>query len=120
MAEPASSTAGVAIAAGTITVSGSIIGVQYDLLLAGFAGGLVSLSYLPAMTRWRIAGSVASSAILAGFVAPVMAAGALHYLPWVASVGDFMRMVAAFGLGICAQVLIPAALKRLGKWLGGK
>lgn len=119
MAEPASSTAGVAIAAGTITLTGSIFGVQYDLLLAGFFGGLVSLSYLPPMTPMKIAGSVAASSLLAGFFAPVIAAGSMYYFPWVAEVGDFIRIASAAALGIGAQVVIPAALQRISKNLGG-
>jgi hypothetical protein len=55
MAEPASSV--VAIAAATITLSGSVIGLQYDALLAGFFGGLLSLLYLPPMPALKIAGA---------------------------------------------------------------
>jgi hypothetical protein len=119
MAEPASSTASIAIAAGTITLSGSVFGVQYDALLAGFFGGLVSLSYLPPMSALKIASTVAGSALLAGFFAPVIAAAALHYFPWLHSVGDFMRLAGGAGLGIAAQVLIPAGLKRLRSFVGG-
>jgi hypothetical protein len=120
MAEPASSTASIAIAAGTITLSGSVFGVQYDALLAGFFGGLVSLSYLPPMSGLKITGTVAGSALLAGFFAPVIAAAALHYFPWLHSVGDFMRLAGGAGLGIAAQVLIPAGLKRLRSFVGGQ
>lgn len=119
MAEPTSSTASIAIAAGTITLSGSVLGVQYDALLAGFFGGLVSLSYLPPMSALKIASTVAGSALLAGFFAPVIAAAALHYFPWLHSVGDFMRLAGGAGLGIAAQVLIPAGLKRLRSFVGG-
>lgn len=109
MAEPASSTAvGVAIAAGTITLTGSILGVQYDALLAGFFGGLVSLSYLPSMPALRTAGSVATSAMLAGFFAPVIAAAGASYFPWVAGMGGFARIASGAALGICAQVIIPS------------
>lgn len=110
MAEPASSTAGIAIAAGTITLTGTILGVHYDALTAGLFGGLVSLSYLPAMPAMRIAGSVATSALLAGFFAPVIAAAALNYFPWLVGVGDYTRIAAAAGLGISSQAIIPAAL----------
>lgn len=110
MAEPASSTAGIAIAAGTITLTGSILGVQYDALLAGFFGGLVSLSYLPPMPRTKLAGTVAGSSILAGYFAPVLAVGAAHYFPWLAGIGDIMRLACAAGLGVSAQAVIPAAL----------
>lgn len=115
MAEPASSTAGVAIAAGTITLTGSILGVQYDALLAGFFGGLVSLSYLPAMPRAKIAGSVAGSSIIAGYFAPIIAAAAAHYLPWLASLGDILRLPSAIALGLSAQAVIPAVLNRIRK-----
>lgn len=108
MAEPASSTAGIAIAAGTITLTGSILGVHYDALLAGFFGGLVSLSYLPAMPATRIAGSVATSALVAGFFAPIIGAALANYFPWMSGTGDHMRIAAAAALGICSQVLIPA------------
>lgn len=119
MTEPAGSTASIALAAGTITLSGSVFGVQYDALLAGFFGGLVSLSYLPPMSAWKIVGTVAGSALLAGFFAPVLAVAALHYFPWLLGVGDFARLAGGAALGIAAQVLIPAGLRRLGSLVGG-
>lgn len=76
MADPATSAAAIAIAAGTITLSGSAFGVQYDALLAGLAGGLVSLLYLPAMPALKMAGTVAGSGLLAGYFAPVIAVAA--------------------------------------------
>ncbi|KQV84949.1 hypothetical protein ASD15_07370 [Massilia sp. Root351] len=120
MAEPVSSSASIAIAAGTITLSGSAFGVQYDALLAGFIGGLVSLLYLPPMPALKIAGTVAASALVAGFFAPVIAAAALHYFPWLNGVGDFMRLAGGAGLGIAAQVLIPAVMRRLRSLVGGR
>lgn len=113
MAEPASSIGAVAIAAGTITLTGSILGVQYDALLAGFFGGLVSLSYLPAMNLRRTAGSVASSALLGGYAAPLASVTAANYFPFFERAGTAGPGISAFALGLCAQVAIPAALARL-------
>lgn len=116
MAEPASSTVGIAIAAGTITLTGSILGVQYDSLLAGLAGGLASLSYLPTTTIVRTAGSVASSALIAGWCAPFAVLAVANFLPSAAG-EPAMRIAAAGVLGLCAQVIIPAAfawLRRKG------
>ncbi|WP_157691542.1 restriction endonuclease [Noviherbaspirillum autotrophicum] len=110
MAEPVSPTAGLAIAAGTITLSGTFLGVHYDALLAGFFGGLVSLSYLPSMPKSKIASTVASSSILAGYFAPVIAITVQHYFSFLEGVGDFMRLASAAGLGVSAQVVIPVAL----------
>lgn len=45
MTEPATITAaGGALALGTVTLTGSILGLEYDVLLVGLAGGLVALS----------------------------------------------------------------------------
>lgn len=125
MAEP-SSTAGITIAAPVIALTGSIFGAQYDMLLWGFVGGLVSLSYLPPMSPLKIAGSVAGSSLLAGFSAPVVAAGAVHFAPWLSSLGDVCRIAAAGVIGLCAQWIIPALLEliplavaRVRKMLGG-
>lgn len=116
MAEPASSTVGIAIAAGTITLTGSILGVQYDALLAGLAGGLVSLSYLPPMRWSRIASSVAGSSLIAGWFAPVASVTAGNYFPFISAAGESgIRIAAAAGLGLCAQVIIPAAFAWLRK-----
>jgi hypothetical protein len=121
MAEPASSTAaGVAIAAGTITLTGSILGVHYDALLAGFAGGLVWLTFQPAVSVVRIAGSIVASSLIAGFVAPIVAAGAVNYLQWLAALGDHMRIASAFGLGVGAQVIVPLGLNKLRLWGGAQ
>lgn len=124
MAEPASSSGvGVAIAAGTITFTGSVLGVQYDALLAGFFGGLMALSYLPPMTRWRIAGSVATSSLLAGVSAPVIVFAVASGVPWlakvVASLGDFARLPVAVVVGLFAQPLISLGLALINK-AGGK
>ncbi len=116
MSEPASSITGVAIAAGTVTLTGSVLGVQYDMLLAGFFGGLVSLSYLPTMTIMRIIGTVATSSLIAGFFAPVVAVIFVNYLPFLSSIGDFTRMSTAAGLGLCAQVLIPVVFDRIRRF----
>lgn len=116
MAEPASSMTGIAIAAGTITLTGSVLGVQYDALLAGFCGGLVSLSYLPPM-RWnKIAGSVIGSSLVAGWFAPIGSAAAANFFPFMAGAGEAaVRIAAAAALGLCAQVVIPAAFAWLRK-----
>lgn len=119
MAEPASSTVGIAIAAGTITLTGSILGVQYDALLAGFFGGLVSLSYLPAATLLRTAGSVVGSSLIAGWFAPLLVMVAGNYFPFITGAGETpVRISAAAALGLGAQVIIPAAfawLRRKGE-----
>ncbi|GGI16466.1 hypothetical protein [Oxalicibacterium faecigallinarum] len=109
MAEP--NLTGAAIAGTAITFSGTLIGMPFDTLLAGFAGGLVALSYLPgSLTVARVVGSLLSSTLLAGFFAQLVAQCAFTYLPWTRELGETMRVASAGGLGICSQVLIPLGL----------
>lgn len=117
MAEPSTTTVGIAIGLGTVTLTGSIFGVQYDALLAGFFGGLISLSFMPALTRWKIAWSMATSSILAGYFAPVGAAAALNYFGWLSAVGDLTRLACAVAIGFSWQALLPAVIRRMRSFL---
>lgn len=117
MAEPSTIT-GIAIGAGVITVTGSIFGVHYDMLVAGFFGGLLSLSSLPTMSRWRVAGTLGAASLSAGFFGPVIATAALHYFTWLAELGDFLRLAAGAGIGASIHSAIPAALRKI-RSLGG-
>lgn len=121
MAEPAASTTvGITLAFGTVAVSGTFLGIQYDALLAGFFGGLVSLSILPAMTNWKIAGSVVFSAFIAGIFAPICAAWAINSMPWLAPIGDLTRLASAVVIGILWQPILPIGMNRLRSWGGTK
>jgi hypothetical protein len=65
MAEPSSTTAGgIAVATGLVTLTGSFLGLQYDALLFGLFGGLVSLMHVSVGTPRRMAGTLATAALL--------------------------------------------------------
>lgn len=98
-----------AIAATTITVAGVTTGLSYEILLAGFAGALASLSYLDAMPAWRRLWSLVTSTLTAGYTAPVMAAGLEWLLPTL-ELSNGTMVAAGFILGVTAQALIPGAL----------
>lgn len=113
MPEPTATAAGLGAAA--ITLTGSIMGMQYDALTIGLAGGVVALMHLPPMdSHLRKFGSVASSALMGGLFSPVASAAALNYAPWISSVSDVaIRLVFAFTIGLLAQVAIPVAMNAL-------
>jgi hypothetical protein len=117
MAEPSTAT-GIAIGAGVITITGSIFGVHYDMLLAGFFGGLLSLSHLPPMSRLKVASTVGTAAVAAGFFGPVIATAALHYFPWLSELGDFLRLAAGAAIGISLHSIFPALIRRLSTLIG--
>lgn len=108
---------GEAVAGTVIALSGTVMGMHFDTLLAGFAGGLVSLSYLKGqLSAGRVAGSLFSSTMTAGFFAPIVTLFLFNYLPWTKELGDALRIPAAGGLGIAAQWVIPVALNWVSAW----
>ncbi len=122
MTEPVSTTAttGIALAAGTLTISGSILGVQYEALLAGFFGGLCYLTYIPPTTKLRVATSLAVSSLMAGFFAPILTVGLLNYLPWLVQAGETtLRIGVAAWVGLAGQSALPAILSKMNKKIEG-
>lgn len=117
--EPASNTtAGIALATGAITITGSIVGLQFDALLFGLFGGLVSLMHLEPMSKFKMAGTLATASLMGAMGAPIVLAVELQYLAWLKVVSpDVLRLSGAFALGLAAQILIPlflALVKRKG------
>jgi hypothetical protein len=103
-----------ALAATTITVAGIATGLSYEVLLAGFAGALASLSYLGVMSVWRRLWTLLSSTLTAGYTAHLAEAGIRAFINTVADgalVASPATMVAsAFLIGLTAQALIPGLL----------
>lgn len=118
MADPQSLTAGAG--ATVVTLSGSILGIQYDALTIGLLGGVAALMHLPPMPgHLHKFGSVMLASLVGGLFAPVASATALNYAGWLHDVGDVpLRLGCAFILGLVSQVAIPVVLdmiKRKGE-----
>lgn len=110
------STAGAAAgtAAGMITITGGVFGMQFDTLIVGFLAGLVALSFQEKQSYWRMLSTVFSSSMLAGAFAPVWVAIALHYMPFLSTIGpDAANVAGAATIGVAAQTLVPVILERL-------
>ena len=105
MKEPTASA--IAAASGVTILSGTVLGLPAEALLAGFAGGLVALSYGDPMTWGRKAGSVAVSTLSAAFLAP----GVMHVVPMpVGTESPVWLKFVAFCVGLGAQRAIPALM----------
>lgn len=91
------------------STAGSILGVKYAALVAGFAGGVVSLSYVRPLTRLQSAMAVLSGALVAAYGTPV----AVHYLGLA---GNPLENGIAFGLGLTAMNIIPGILALAERW----
>lgn len=99
-----------ALAATTITVAGITTGLSYEVLLAGFAGALASLSYLEEMTVWRRLWTLLSSTLTAGYTAH-LAEGAIRYFIEDLQPSTATLVGAGFLIGLSAQALIPGILQ---------
>lgn len=101
-----------AIVATTITLWGVSTGLTYEVLLAGFAGGLVSLSFLGPMPMWRRIWTPFTATICAGYSAQIgayylnkLTEGQVHSLP--------LLVFSAFAIGVLTQTLIPLGIQWL-------
>lgn len=99
-----------AVAATSITLWGVATGLSYEVLLAGFAGGLVSLSFVDPMGLWRRIWTPVTATLTAGYTAPI----ASHYLGTLLDgVGGLAPLVfCAFLIGLVAQFVLPILIKR--------
>lgn len=125
MAEPSSSTAaGIVIATGTITLTGSIFGLQYDALLFGLFGGLISLMFLPPdaptlKTTRATAGMLVAAAFLGALFSPGVAPGLHELAAWTVRINaDTIRLAAAASIGLTYQLLIPLGIRLLNARAG--
>lgn len=122
MAEPATTTTAVTLAAGSIampvlTIAGIPLGLRPEILIAGFSGALVAIILLNSVpssgdtwsellrtTLRRMAFAVASS-LTAGYLAPLIML--IGQLPDAAQLGS------AFAVGGGAQRVLLAVLRRI-------
>lgn len=100
---------GAAAAAMGVTVFGVVTGLTYDVLLAGFAGGLVSLSYVGNMSWPKVFSTLFSSTLTAGYAAPIVLAVTAKWID-VGPIAASGLAVAGFFTGLAAQTALPVFL----------
>ena len=121
MSAPTPTSVGVSIAAGAITISGSILGLQYEYLMAGMFGGLVALSIAEPTSKWKMATTVASSSVMAGYATPVAVAFAHTYAVWTSAISyESFAIFCSASIGISTHTAIPAVLKWIKSFVGAK
>lgn len=114
MAEPAT-IAVFGLTAGGLTLFGVVTGLHPALLLAGLAGGWWALSYREPMTLPARIASVAISAIVAAWGAPVALALLAAFSWWPVAAHDVMHFPVAMILGRLTHTIFGASLDTLVK-----
>lgn len=78
------------------------LGVKVASLVAGFAGGVVSLSFVKPLSKWQAALAVATGSLSAGYLTPAI----LVY------VGDPLpELSVAFIVGLTAMNIVPGLVR---------
>ena len=95
----------IAVSATAITIGGAVTGLDYTILLAGFFGGLGSLSFAQGMGVWRRIWTPIMSAVTAGYAAPTIT----QYLDFP----DATVLFTAWAIGLMAQSVLPLAMSAL-------
>ena len=109
MPEPHATTAGIIVGA-RIGLTGSVMGAQIDALMIGLIAAILISFWLPSVDdRKKAAASVALSALLAGFGAPVAAGWLSGSQPELAA-GSPLRLLVALGLGVLCPTLVPVII----------
>jgi hypothetical protein len=89
------------------TTAGGILGVKYATLVAGFFGGVASLSYVRELTRSQMAVAVFTGAVTAGYMTPL----ANKYLGLFIATGPELEGACAFLIGVTALNIIPGFIR---------
>lgn len=92
------------------SISTGFLGIKYAALVAGFAGGVVSLSYIRPLTRLQSAMAVLSGSLVAAYGTPV----AVHYLDLGS--GSPLENGIAFALGLTAMNIVPGVMALADRW----
>lgn len=116
MAEPTSSTAAVVISAAGLSFFGIATGLHPMLLIAGLAGGWWSLSFQAPMTLGARLTSMIISALVAGWLAPVLVAALVGqvFVPRAVT-GDLLQFPVALLVGFLTHTALGPGLIALLK-----
>ena len=100
MAEPTSSAVIAVATASGLTVFGVATGLQPAVLLAGLAGGLLSLSLEDPMPAWKRVALIVMAALVAGYLAPLFATGVTLLQSWPSGLTrDLVQLPVALAIG---------------------
>lgn len=87
------------------TVQASAIGLKIAYIVAGFMGGVISLSFIKQLNGWQAFIAVFTGSISAGYGTPI----AVYYITGLQS--PALENGAAFVIGLTAMNIIPGIVK---------
>ena len=118
MAEPATLTTAAVAGSVAVGLTGSFLGVDYDVLLAGFLAGIIVVASREDAKPLAAAIGILVAVIVSAFFAAPIAVWQNHYNSVVPL--QLMRPMIAFIVGYLAQDTLLPAIKDFFKWGFGK
>lgn len=85
-----------------------VAGLKFATLIAGFAGGVVSLSFVAQLTRTQAVAAVITGALSAAYLTPVLT----HYY----SIPVALENGIGFFIGLTAMNLLPGVIALSERW----
>ncbi|MDQ7989007.1 MAG: hypothetical protein REI09_05165 [Candidatus Dactylopiibacterium sp.] len=121
MSEPTTTTAaGYAISAGMITITGGIIGMQYDALLAALTGALFALAlHGEQLPPWRLGIWLVTSVMIAAWASPALTTWLVSMAESLQPATEALRLTCAALIGAGSKSLIPAVMGRAARTIEG-
>lgn len=85
-------------------IGDSVLGVKFASVIAGFAGGVVSLSFVKQLTAAQAVLAVFTGTVTANYGTPIV----LHY---ISGISPELHNGIAFCLGLTAMNIVPGLIK---------
>lgn len=116
MTEPISNAAVIIAATTSLTLFGVATGLHPELLLAGLAGGLWSLFYLPPMVWYQRICAASIGSLVSGWFTPAAAIGITSMSWWPAGVThDIVQFPLAVTIGLLSHAVIGPSMLKFAK-----
>ena len=88
----------------TMSHDGGVLGVKFAALVAGFAGGVASLSFVRGLTKTQAVISVLTGTMTSAYMAPVL----IHFAGFSS---PELQHGASFFIGLTSMNIIPGLLR---------
>lgn len=85
------------------TTASGVLGIKFSVIIAGFLGGVISLTFVRQLTKTQMAAAVSTGTVTTHYLTPL----AVHYT----GLGLDLESGVAFLIGIMSMNIVPGLLR---------